>query len=529
MKKISYLLFVSLFIFACSNKDTKNSNNNIDPIEALYYSWIKQGKKSIPEIRKALFSKKWRMRSHAALALGKLRDKKFEDKILHIAKTDIKKPVRNCAVIALGQLHSTKSLPYLLKLLNIQNTKYSVNKNYLIKALGEIGNSKAVYPLFKILLSKKNSYKMAATDALVKIKDKKILHLLKQNIFTINKNRSQRFAAIIYGKFMDRSSIPYLLSISKTGDSQLKVTVARALGEIKSPLAITTLIKNIYSKIGLLQKTSADALININSKKSIYPLLKLFYSKEKSVYMTSTYTLTMMNLKKIPNVVFNAFKNSHKINEPSAYLFARKKFRKALPILKQRLSNIKENGQDEMARCFGWMKDKSSVPLLISVAQRKSLIGSIGSIWSLGKIKDKTAVPPLIALLKSNKKSLYPHIILALGNIGDKRAITPLIEKLYETGKLYSKIIGLSLGRIGGPEVIKFIKENLESDDINMQITAGASLIRLKNKSLVDYAIKLLPKSNEKLNKYLMYYLRKSTGNNFKTKKEWLQWYQEKQ
>lgn len=102
-------------------------------------------------------------------AMGKMRHQPAYDALRKIAMNKNKKQfLRAFAVTALGQLKNEKILPDFLKML--EEEKIPRIRYRIIHACGEIGSPKAVKTILKILTSEDEKIRVAAIQALVKLK-----------------------------------------------------------------------------------------------------------------------------------------------------------------------------------------------------------------------------------------------------------------------------------------------------------------------------------------------------------------------
>ncbi len=492
-----------------------------DAVTKQYYRWLEEREAAIPDLKNALKHEHWRMRTHALLAMGKTGDKRLIPIILETLKNDAQISVRNCAVIALAELEAKSAIPYLLTLLEAASKEKRVAQKPLIEAFGKIKDPRAAKPLYELLFSKRESLRRTVTNSLIAIQDPSVSRLLLKNLSKVKKHRLEKNAAEILGELPVSGAEEYLLSLPEHPDRISRIAGITALGKIRSQRASPLLLKSLETGEKEMLKHISEALIRIDSPDAVEPLCALLTKKIPLIAMTSADILSKLSAESIPERVYARFESDPSINELATYVLGRKKYEKALPLIRKRLKDPGQSGQDEMARALGWMGDRESVPLLISIAERKSRHGSAGAIWSLGQIKAREAVPVLLKLLDQRDPQLTPRIISALGNIRDRGTAGPLIRLYYETGRGYSLLIADALGNIGGPEVIEFVKDNIDSDDKDRKRAGGHALSQMRDKAFVPYFITLLDHKDRLIREYAMRALRKSTGLKYHTIDEW--------
>ncbi|MBI3394780.1 MAG: HEAT repeat domain-containing protein, partial [Spirochaetia bacterium] len=177
------------------------------------------------------------------------------------------------------------------------------------------------------------------------------------------------------------------------------------------------------------------------------------------------------------------------------------------------------------AQALGKIGDRASIPLLLEGLETRAAEAAHGAAYALGALKAKEAVDPMMRLLKSSKDlTLKKHIVAALGEIGDKRAI-PSILGLSAGEKLeMADLVGRSLGRLGGEESWKFMERGLTSDDENDKRIARMILTNVREQDKVPRLLKLLENEDVQTRKAAMVSLRRITGKDFGTEREWIDW-----
>ncbi|MCP4113440.1 MAG: HEAT repeat domain-containing protein [Desulfobacteraceae bacterium] len=532
MKKIKFttIFLYFLCITILLSQTAFSSQNKTDPITRQYHQWLEQKSKAIPELKKAMKNENWRMRTHAMIAMGKTGDKTLIPLILDYLQRDPHISVRNCSVIALTELEAVSAVPYLLTLLDTQKPvpkHKTVSKKLLVESLGKLKDSRAVMPVYEYLFSKNSSIRLKAVKALISIGDKSVSHVLLKQIKKAEEHRLSRHVAEILGELPVPGAEQYLIQLFSDKSMINKTAATIALGKMRSEKGVPLFIQTIKTGDRKLLKNISDALVNIDSSDAVSPLCLLLKHENSVIAMAGADILSRMSLPDISGKVYEVFEAEPSANGPVAYVLGRKKYVKAAPLIKKRLSDITQTGQDEMAQALGWMNDTASVPFLVDIAQRSGKQGSGGAIWSLGRLKAGDAVPVLLKLMKKRDKVFMPRIISAMGSIRDKKFVKPLTHLYYETGHQYSLLIATTLGNIGGSEVVEFVKDNIDSDDAERRKVAGNVLTRINDRQFVPYFATLLDHESRLIRKYAVQALKRSTGLKFHTVEEWKKWLSE--
>ncbi|MGM0452378.1 MAG: HEAT repeat domain-containing protein [Thermodesulfobacteriota bacterium] len=494
-----------------------------------YYQWLEKGEKALPEVQKALKSDKWRKRTHALLALGKLGDPSHVSTVVNAVKTDEHPAVKNCAVIALGDLQAESAVSLLLKLLDADRSAGRVlpKKRLIIQSLGKIGDSRAVKPLCKNLLAERGKQiRTEIAEALIRIGDPAASRIL----IGAEQNRGFPYiqAAEIIGEMPAKDAEAFLRPLLDNPRSPVKNAAAVALSRVGTEKSLPMILDRFADADQHLQENIAEALVAIDSEKAVAPLCK-HLTDEKQTAMAAANALSRMTADTIAPKVYSKMKANPEINGPAAYILGRKKYGPAADTLRSRLRQADQAGQDQMAEALGRIGDRKSIDLLIKVAQRDNRQGSAGAIWALGHLKVQKAVPVLLEVLETRDRRLTAPAIFALGEIGDRAAAKPLIDLYYESGMRYQLQIGLALSNIGGPDVMDFIRTNIESSSEKRQKMAAYVMLKTENKAIIDQAIQLLDHPSKTIRRYAKGALKNNTGLPYDTVEQWRKWVEENQ
>ncbi|MBU2509791.1 HEAT repeat domain-containing protein [bacterium] len=491
-----FFLFFSLTTTAAPSKDK---------ITLQYHQWLEMKDKAIPELKKAIFDANWRIRTHALLAMGKTGDQTLVPVILKKLEEDPHLSVKNCAVIALKTLKARQAVPILINMLQEQlsgNIRVKTPTKLLIQALGEIGDPRATDILYQYLFIHNQTERIAATEALIAIKDESVSTRILDEQIRFKTDSRTKEAAMILGEIPVPGAESFLLEIVTEKDRVAGTAAIVSLGKIKSKKAIPILLTGLQKESGQHQAKIAEALIAIDSPEAVDPLCLIIKDNGQEVAMKAASVLARMTEPSISFKVFKLFNSNQSVNEPAAYVLGFKKYRGAVPLIRERLKDETQPGQDQLAKSLGWLDDFESVALLIEVAQRSSQNGSLGAAAALGDLKAVKAVPTLIDLLGTNNKQLLAQVVVSLGNIEDQRAANPLIKLSYETGSRFTLLIAEALGKISGDVVFKFIQDSIASGDKERLRIAAYTLRHYKvTETQVPYFKSLLEHNNASVSK----------------------------
>ncbi len=526
---VLWIVFIHLFIPPAFSQQPESPQSQSSPsIIEQYYHWIEMGETAIPELKEAIKSDNWRIRTHALLAMGKTKDPALTSLVLDRLNNDPNTAVKNCAVMALGDLQETSAVPILLDLL-ARNTQPAKGKKHpqqrlIVQSLGKIGDSRAIKPLFNLLILTKNKQiRGEIAEALIAINDPAVSSLILAHQSDPGRLPYIQ-AAQISGALPIDGTENFLISLVNQKQLPVKNAAVIALGNIRSEKSVPVLLSLFETEDRHLQKNISNALISIDTPSATIPVCELLGSPDRETAMASAIILTRMTDKNIGPQVYDRFESNHQLNAPAAIVLGQRKYEKAIPELRARLKNNQESGQDEMAEALGWLDDRESISLLMGIATRKNKQGSVGAIWSLGHLKADEAIPLMLNILKKQDRKLTAPAVFALGEIGNPSTVKPLINLYYESGFQYQMQIALALAQIGGPEVAEILKTNMGSGNPKRQKMAGYMLLKSRDPSLVPYAITLLNHSNETIRRYALGGLKNISGQDFDTIEQWETW-----
>ncbi len=497
-----------------------------------YMEWLEKKGEAMPEMKKALKDKNFRMRTHAILGMAKTGDLSIVPLIIKALQEDDHVAVRNTAVYSLGLLKAKDAVPVLIKILPLKEGDKGykrIKQSNIVEALGAIGDPAAASALYDALYTRSWSMQNKVQDAIIAVNGIYAAKKIIKEKDRIKEFGLQKSAAVILGDIQVEGAEQYVLDIARSTDGSELNAAITALGKMKSEKALPILYKGISStgkRTKLLVKNSSNALVLIDSEASVEPLIEIVGQNVERPARYAAGVLSRMTSKSISEKVFILAKKDSRVNAHVAYILGIKQYKPSIPLFKERLTDQSQPGQDTMAEALGLMEDKGSIPLLMEVADRDNCKGSGGAVWALGNMKVKEAVPLLIKLLKEESE-IINRVIAALGSMQDQRAVKPLINLFYETGQKHDFMIGSALINIGGKRVRQLIRDSIKSGAQPRVRFGGYMLSKMEDKELVPYAVSLLDHRDPKIVKFAIVCLRKNTNLEKGTAQGWKAWAKE--
>lgn len=256
-------------------------------------------KKDIDGLLKALrYKKAHYIRMKAAEALGKLRDKKAVDQLIH-ALEDEDEFVRREAAEALGKIRNKKAVDPLIHML-MDKDEYV--RTYAAEALGKIRDKKAVDPLIHVI--KDEDMGEAATVALIRLGEpavKPLIQMLKDKNEDVRERAVWALEKLGWEPKRDIGKARYLIVkgewdelvqlgqlavgplIHALEDEDARANAAEALGKIGDEKAVDPLIHTLEDEERMVRRNAAGALGRIGDKKAVGPLIQMLKDKNEDV------------------------------------------------------------------------------------------------------------------------------------------------------------------------------------------------------------------------------------------------------
>ena len=168
----------------------------------------------------------------------------------------------------------------LIEALAICKNRESLN---LMRALGEIGDPRAIYALAVKLRDKDPQVRGEAALALGKIRHPKavkvLVRALKDKSFVVRRN-----AARALGEIRSRKAVDALIKALGDKDWQVRSAAAWALGEIRDPKAVIPLTKRLRDRDKDVVVKTVDALRALGDPRAVKALVDILKEKGEIRY-----------------------------------------------------------------------------------------------------------------------------------------------------------------------------------------------------------------------------------------------------
>ena len=353
--------------------------------------------------------------------------------------------VREAAAKALGEIGDARAVEPLIAASlqdkgSVGDVKYGFSGvSYRVrpaaaKALVSIGVP-AVQPLIAALGDGDEDVRRAAAGALGQIGDPRAVEPLIAALRDKNSDVRRR-AAEALGKLRDARAVDPLIAALKDQNMYACKAAAGALGQIGDPRAVEPLIAALSNENGDVRKAAAGALVKIGVP-AVEPLIAVL-RWDKDVRQAAAGALGQIGDARAVEPLITALKDKDK------YVC---------------LAAVKALGN------LGWQPDQSEAGAVYWVEKRK---------WHKCVEIGAPAVEPLIAAL-NDRESVRKAAANTLGQIGDARAVEPLIAALKDEYWSVCQAAAGALVKIGVPAVEPLIAVLRWDKDVRQgQAAAGA-------------------------------------------------------
>lgn len=411
-----------------------------DPRAVKKLTAIAQNEKEKPDIR-----------GKAIYALGKIGGEEAVNVLLDLARRAMKNPMSYDLIftqilIALGNTKDPRAIPILA-----DAWRKDIHADYAGFALSKIGAPAVdtILPLFKDKGYPVNRRAILAR-ALGKIGDKRAIKPLVASLEEGDPNLLHSVTWALYK--IGEASAPELISLLKSENLSVKESAVVTLGKIKAKSAIEPLSRILRDKNtpSPLKQKVAQALDDIGTPEAEAVLLKVAKDKEEEDAIRLT-AISVLDWDKLPisdDLIAIAKDKS------DSYEVRKSAIRKLL-----------------------WIGDKRIRELLFSLLddpKEKEYLKSF-CINLLGKIGGEGTADKLISLAQSTP-SLVKDVALALADLGDSRAIPYLISFVDEYQPETHPEIYKALKSFKSPQNFQEFQKLCQSDDPKLR-RLGAELL----------------------------------------------------
>jgi HEAT repeat protein len=353
---------------------------------------------------------------------------------------------------ALGEIRDPRAVEPLIAALREDKVRRDA-----VEALGQIGDARAVKPLVAALSDLDWSVREVAGEALAHIGPPAAGFLIAILNDQSQSTGVRWAAAKALGKIGDPRAVEPLIAALSEGKVWWCRDAVEALGQIGDARAVEPLVIALNSRIVSVRKAAAEALDRLawspdrKEAGAAYWAARGKWDRCVDIGVPAVEPLVAA-LRDGPSVA--TAEALGKIGDPRAVEPLVAVMRRILSHPTNEDDWLQERDGEvcrAAAKALGRIGDARAVaPLIAAVESGRAGVGHVAAeaLVQIGA----PAVEPLIAALNEGK--LFHEAAKALGQIGDPRAVEPLIAALNE-GKAVSSAVAEALGQIGDPRAVE--------------------------------------------------------------------------
>ena len=264
--------------------ESQDANLRLLAVEALAVSNAKQASDKI--LVMATKNRDSEKDKTYVMALGKLGYLPAENYILEVGKKS-EGPTRAASLLALGRIHSEKSVPFLLANLVSEVPKDQENAFWSLKELRSLSS----FPKLKELLeNSKLEIRYMSAEVIALLPKEKVLPDIRK-IFSQKSKLSIAPSGLILGKLKDEESRTKMETELENKNTPERDVLAKALGWLGNSKSEPVLLKILETETGELAHSAVWSLAFVGTKNSIPVLLKLTDSKDRKLQILAIESL----------------------------------------------------------------------------------------------------------------------------------------------------------------------------------------------------------------------------------------------
>lgn len=280
--------------------------------------------------------------------------------------------------------------------------------------LGKAENGKSFEPLLKALLNENKDIKLS---------------------IRVRNLRVQVEAAKALGQLGDLRAVEPLINALQDDFYLVRASAAWALGELGDNRAVNPLLELYNDKNETIKLTAVSSLVNIDEQKGCDLLIEMLLRPKKDynqAWLDIWIARKLVEMKSVAIDPLISELNNEESHSKVIGILGMMKDKRAVDHIVKWLHNKYKFNRKCAAWSLGEIGDEQAVPYLIEALEDKNANVRKNAAWALGKIGDSRAVEALISTFQKKKEkiSVRQNATWALGKIGDPRAVEVLIKAL---------------------------------------------------------------------------------------------------
>ncbi len=478
---------------------------------------------ALPEVMNGLKSQDWSERSQAVLAAGHGHYRETIPVLVSLLQSDPHPAVRSTAALVLADLGEQSAAVPIAQLLA---TNPDTNAEALMNALARLKNPAGAYAVLPYLASPSNQTRLTAVSTLGEMKAAsaapRILAMAAQN----SDREAAKTYSMVLGQLGSREAESYLLGVMRNGQQDPAAAAAiTALGKIKSSAAVPDLVKIIGSSYAKGRENAVAALIEIHSTTAIPGCFALIENDSSEIRYAAAEVISAIPDPGTGPRALSILNQKGKNAGAASYILGHQKYKPAREAMEQVLLDRSVSDRENIAKSIGWLGEAASSRTLIQVLKETDGEGCYGAAWSLGVLRTPDGLAPLMEAADSGDRKLRQVALEALGSYGSPDAL-PVLRKLLKDSVLSIYAVD-SIANIPGEEARQLLIDHARNQQGGTRKAAIVALGRRKEKSSIPLLIEMLrDDSTGEIQQACMTALTEITGEHFRTRGGWFDWYE---
>lgn len=484
------------------------------------------------EVLKKLNSDLWSDRSNAVLDVLRGNHRRAIPILYRLLRSDPHIAVRETAALALADFGEHDVVPHLAQLLKQGS---GVSPDAVLEALTRLKDPRGAAAVVPLLGRDENVLRLKAVEALVAMRAKPhagtILGMAEKNR---DPQRAKTYAMVL-GQLQAKGAEGYLVRLAESSTPGPTLAASYlALGRIGSRRGVPLLVTALAGNFPKGRENATQALIQIGDGSAVvksFPLL--LHTSEEVRYAAAEVICEVPHPSTADRAIAllqraGTIAAERRALGPAALILGRRKVKSARPDLERLLSDRAMPERERLARAVGWIGDRRSVPLLLTVLEESSGEGRYGAAWALGVLEAREALPALRRAAASSDRKLAVLSIEALGSFGGSETLAEL-RRLAKKDESLAPFALESIALVKGEEARLIIEDFARKGDGTLKRLAIVALGRRKEAASIPALVSILEDAPGELHRSLFLSLAQTTGERFATRNAWLNWYRDQQ
>lgn len=479
--------------------------------------------RSLDDVRQDLTSALPVVRAQAVVALAQMQNKDSIVFLRALLHDDPSAAVRGVAAIALGSMKDTASTAAISALLSHDQ---DISPDVVLDALGRMGDPAGAAAVLPYLNSDNDVLRLQTVQALVDMQaHAQGSAILRMALANQDVEKAKNFAVVL-GKLKVVAAQDYLLGLARHTQASPTLSASYlALGRISSTKAIPVLSEAIGQDFVKGRENAVEALVHIHSAEALPLMFPYLAHDDRAVRFSAAEIISEIpDDRSGPKLLKALDTHEAKLVGPAAYALGRLKYLPAQPTLAALLANQASPEREILARTFGWMGSKDSIPLLIQTLRESVGEGRYGAAWSLGVLEAIEAVDDLQKAANGNSTKLANLSIEALGMIHSEKSLPYLAQKAQTNPELATTILA-SIANVPGTQARLILEKFANHADLRISRPALQGLAQRKDANAVPALIQMIDTALPDNRKQVYFALSAVTGHKYATASEWRNWY----